>query len=306
MILTAYCVVAQFSNNAKESEKASDETFGIVMLDSFTYPVVVNENAQHATVVMVYDKAFATEYTTASFKDDYFRLALKFQKEIKRREDDDKILFSQVVVNGASNKKLGEMFGLKKPKRNSAEVSLPKFFIVPAGSTEFIQYAGIFERSEFFKFVSIHSKVDVGLPGTLPEFDALAGKFLHAMVATVGGEATTDAAPVDNSAADAMIDEAKALLAGLGDENSETVEVAEHYVKVMSKIREKNGFAIIKSEMERLKQVTTKKERSVGKLKQAILRRNVWQAFDFLTPVVVKGAAADEPKKIDDSLVNEF
>jgi hypothetical protein len=310
-LLVVWCIAADLDpSKSKAPEKLSDETFGIVMLDAFTYPVVVNEHAHHATVVMVFDKAFSADYTTASFKSDYFRLALSFQKEIKNREDDDRILFSQVVVNGASNKKLGQMFGLKKPKKNSAEVALPKFFIVPAGSTEPIPYAGIFERSDFFKFVSLHSKIDVGLPGTLPEFDKLAGRFLTAMLTSVTDGVSTAAegevpVPAENAAAQSVLDEAQALLAAQIPE-SESLEVAEHYVKVMAKIMEKNSFAVIKSEMERLQQVSSRKERAVGKLKQAILRRNVWQSFDYLTPVVTGTSSADQQEKVDNSAVNEF
>lgn len=270
---------ADVNAGAPDSTK-SDETVGVVMLDSFTYPVLVNSQSPYSTFIMIYEKSTIQEYATASYRADYFRLALDFQKEMANPADDTKMLFAQVVVNGATNRRLAESLGYTRTARGSAQMVLPRFVLVKAGATgprDHTAFSGLFERSELFRFLTHHTGVVVTHPGSLPAMDTMLGSFMRSLG---GSEA-------DLVAAEASLEQTRKLVS----EQSDTA-LAEFYVAVMGKLlnqrREKgnkwDSALQINEAVEELTQVVVSKER-LG-LRAAVLERIVWQVANYYRPVV--------------------
>lgn len=132
---------------SQESPVVGDPKF-VLTLDAHSFPKLV-PSPRYATVVLVFDKAHKGTYATESIRSDYYAFAKKAQTEGEAEE----VLFTQVIVNGADNKKLATRIGFK------TEYAFPQMFVIPQNQTEAIPYPSNepYRLYELAQFVSKHS-----------------------------------------------------------------------------------------------------------------------------------------------------
>jgi len=111
------------------------------------------------------------EYGADSLREQYVIMSLNFMKLLDD-EDTHKLLFSQIIVNGASNGRLGANFGLTPTSRG------PVFGFIKAGTDEILPYDGSFDKYALVAFLNLHTDVKIFIPGTLPEFAPLVTEFV--------------------------------------------------------------------------------------------------------------------------------
>ena len=253
-------------------KRASDESVGIVLLDSFTFPTVVRSGAPFFTFVLCFNKAGVGDYGLDSARADYYRMAVDFQKEINE-EDDGKILFSQVIVNGATNRKLGEKFGINAQSKN------PQFWLINPSNNEIIPYKEPLNKVSFYRYILEHTGITVSLPGTLPEMEQVTKKFVNTVVNNIMN-AKNDP---DTTTIPFIVEEMNTIVNSLHTENSK--QLSTHYIKIVQKIIEKNSIDIIYTEIERLQHILEKKEKiQSNKMKDGMIRLAIWRHFELYIP----------------------
>lgn len=87
--------------------KNPEETYGILLLDSITFPKIV-PSMTNTVLVLICKKGSIGNYGTDSIRSDYFSFAtlseLQDTDSTTSLTDSDSILFTQIIVNGAQNK----------------------------------------------------------------------------------------------------------------------------------------------------------------------------------------------------------
>ncbi len=96
--------------NSSPNNLLGDESLGVLLLDSWTFPVVFHDHPFHGIVLCMHKKDIQ-DYGANSIRMDFLQLAVDFQKLLDEQEA-HKILFAQVLVNGAVNGQLGRSLGL--------------------------------------------------------------------------------------------------------------------------------------------------------------------------------------------------
>lgn len=232
VVLLIALVLNCFCNSVAQK---SLDNIGVVTLDSFTYPVLVNEHSPHSTFVFCMNKKDIGEYGTDSLREQYVEMALSFMKLLDDA-DVHKLLFSQIIVNGASNARLGASFGLV-PTSNG-----PVFGFIKAGTEDIIPYEGSFNRYSLVAFLNLHADIKIFVPGTSPEFAPLVAEFIktsmdHPSVAVeveiTDDESETPVKPeyVVSEKLSAVFNKAQALLDSFEAE-SDSAAIGDHYLKV--------------------------------------------------------------------------
>lgn len=154
--------------------KSEYEHNGIALLDSTTFPVIVNEHSEFSTVILICNK---TELETESIK--YLRTDFfKFANDFDRKASNSKVLFSQIIVDGYVNLELANKFEM-------TEESGPKLVIVKAQTSKFVIFNGGYFRDDIHRFITKHTDVIFQAAGTLPTFDVFAKHFMKEHMTTV-------------------------------------------------------------------------------------------------------------------------
>ncbi len=211
-------------------------------MDSITFPKLI-PSATHATAVLVYQKGQLGDYGTDSIRQDYF----SFADEINTADDGEKVLFAQVILNGASNLNILRAMGGDETYKH------PMLFIYPKGSNIAVQYptTSPFVSDSLKRFLAKHTDINIRIPGTNKVYDDFVKRFFKA-------------SGVESAAA--IIQEAESGLTAISDAADK--ESAEYYVKVLKKVHS-IGPAHLVSEISRLK-VILKESKISAKTKRNI------------------------------------
>lgn len=301
-----------FHTHAASSERkkqSNDDARGVVLLDSFTYPIVVNEHAEHATFVFVLNKRDLgrDDDITAGLRSDYLSLALEVLRLIDEA-DTHKLLFGQVVVNGADNGRLGKTFGLDPSAIG------PVAGLVRAGTDgdNVIPYTGRMDRTALLDFLQEHVGLHVITPTTDAQFDSLAERFVREFAAhppTVsdgadveeneGGDATTVSLSEE---VEAVLEDAKAQLEAVraaDGETSESAVLGEHYLKAISKVARAGDLNVAQSEIARLETILRRKEKvAPAKMREAMQRRKVFEQLQKFAAAATAAAGNNEKQEL--------
>lgn len=89
------------------SSRNEYETLGVLLLDSITFPKIV-PNSNVNVVVCIINKGDIGNYGTDSMRADY----LDFASKGTLHGNASDTLFTQIIVNGAQNRKLAERIGV--------------------------------------------------------------------------------------------------------------------------------------------------------------------------------------------------
>lgn len=299
-------------SNTNKKATLTDEARGVILLDSFAYPIVVGKHSPHSTFIFAMNKRDVGDYGTDSLRADYYRLALDFQKLIGE-SDTHKFLFAQVLVNGAINAKLGAKLGLTPTTKG------PVYAFIRAGtdSDEVIPYTGRLDQLSLFAFVMDHTPLRVLIPGTDDRFNALAVRFLREFMAQPpmlveakdSEDAEEDAAAAIETAEisgelEAVLQEAKAQLQAVRKTDGEKCDAAilgEHYLKAMSKVARVGKLDVVDEEIDRLNHIMKRKEKAPPvKLREASQRRQVFMVFRAFIENERRKEAAAAASQVDE------
>lgn len=174
----------------------------------------------------------------------------EFVKVAEESQNTHDFLVAEVGVQDYGDKEnadLAERFGVKKD-----DFPVLKLFL--AGKEEPITYSGEFKADDIKAFVKKNSGIKLQLKHCLPEFDALASKFMK---------------EENKEAQETILAETKKLQEELTKEVDK--KSADVYVKMMQKVLER-GKAFVESETERVKNIrngkitNAKKEELQGRL----------------------------------------
>ncbi len=111
LLLSINIVNSMNADNKEDKKPKGDESLGVVLLDSWTFPIIVNKFTVHGTFILSMNKRDIGDYGSESLRLDFYQLAVDFLKMVDE-EDTHKLLFAQVLVNGAINGNLGNKLGL--------------------------------------------------------------------------------------------------------------------------------------------------------------------------------------------------
>jgi hypothetical protein len=227
------------------------ESRGMLMLDGVTFSKVV-PSKDVAVLVQVTNKQQIYEYTTEAIRSDYFAFAQK----CNYYGDASSLLFSQVIVNGAQNRKLATSLGIPD------KFDRPRLFLYPANSSTYIEYpmSGSYSDVALYQFVRKHADLHLPIPGIVEKMSPLVRPFLAA----------------DASEHQTLIDNASSIAAAADEKEKES---SDYYVHVMKKVME-NGKDYIKTEMKRIKGLMD--SGSESKASSFVKKINVLGLFDLL------------------------
>jgi len=206
-------------------------------------------------VVLIANKRSVGDYNSDSMRADYLDFASKGELHGNATE----VLFTQVIVNGAQNRKLADRIGVKP----GDEFKFPELFLYKANSNEPIPYPrrSSWNIAQFTRWLSKHTNFYYGIEGTIEKYDLLAERFMFA----------------DKSEHEKIIKEAEAMASTLEPHERDNAEI---YVKTMSKIAEK-GYDFIFTEIDRLSKLLTT-DISKSKKSDFVKRINIAYQFDRL------------------------
>jgi hypothetical protein len=242
------------------SAPAKDTMRSVLLLDAVTFPKIV-PNANHDIIVLISSKEKFGDYATDSMRTDYFNFALQSQTQ---GEAADHVIFAQIIVNGAENRKLAESIGIAE------DFEHPDLFIFPAGSNAAIKHPRDepFNIAALTRFAAQHSSLKFQLPGTMKKFDEIAADFMR----------------TDPKRQEALILQAERELEELVDGGE--LETAQYYLKVMRKVHDE-GLEFVNKEIKRLTRLSNDASK-VTKAKARLLSHhiNVLHHFKASIPAV--------------------
>ena len=176
-IIFAIIVTCVSQCNAILKGKNEHETYGVVLLDSITFPKLIPSN-EYSAIVIFCDKREVGKGSTDTIRDSFIQVADPTKKvetgEPEIPDESEDILFAQVLVNGAQNYMLSQRQGIKEMPiilfypRNSTKESLPIQFpsnVVP-------------NPWNIRRFISKHTGKYYATPGSIPVLDILARDFM--------------------------------------------------------------------------------------------------------------------------------
>lgn len=144
---------------------SAEENEAVVLLDSFTFPIVVNKNSVFSTVVLIFNKRDISKERVDYIRSDYYELARSLEK------NGHHVLFSQMVVNGGQNGEYAEKFQM------TAE-SGPRMAVVQPNTGKFVLYDGGYAKDDMSRFIIKHTKDKLQRFGTLRSFNEHASEFM--------------------------------------------------------------------------------------------------------------------------------
>lgn len=206
-------------------------------------------------VVLVTNKRSVGDYSTDSMRADYLDFASKGELHGNSTE----VLFTQVIVNGAQNRKLADRIGVKP----GDEFIYPELFLYKTNSNVAIHYPSkaSWNIAHFTRWLSKHTNFYYGIEGTIENFDLLAERFMFA----------------DKNEHQKIIKEAEELASTLDPHEKDNADI---YIKTMNKIAEK-GYDFIFTEIDRLAKLL-KTDISKSKKSDFVKRINIAYQFDRL------------------------
>lgn len=239
--------------------KSEFETKGVVLLDSITFrKIIPNDNFD--VVVLLCNKRQIGDYGTDSIRSDYFHFAYKSNTE----NGADRVLFAQVIVNGAENLALAEEMGAPR------DFMHPLMYVIPAGRKQPVQYPSTkpFHARELSNFVAKHSSLHFQLPGQITVFDDISDEFME-----LHGDRHREARA-------ALVKKAKQELEKLrAPDGAEEGEAAQYYISVMEKVLNQ-GNNYIKKEIMRLTKLLGKDSVSSAKKRNLERHLNILHHFE--------------------------
>lgn len=192
------------------------------------------------------------QYATDSMREDYMGLVTRgtFQG------NSDEVLFAQILVNGAQNKKLAEKMGIPSGFIH------PRLVLYKPGSATPILYpeSGAFNDVAITQFISKHTNFYFGIPGLIQAFDNVTKDFMAAHATEL----------------ESIMEHAKELAAKV---EANSAEFAAHYLKVMEKVKE-SGKEFIATEIKRLEGIMASTSISDKKKRELTPKLNIVKHFD--------------------------
>lgn len=285
ILATVHCQF-DFSNMGKKEEKEKPkprkpediiQTFGVLLLDDLTYPQLSPNRRDHM-VVMVSNKASKGPHSD-SIKADYFQIAKSTPDSLT---DEDNVLFTQILVNGAENMMLAKRIisSASASGDESATVDIkkqPAFYLIRTGDTH--ESAILLSNGDVAKAMGrLQAETGIALivPGTR--------KDLNEMVQVFFSEAAGDKQ-------NEQILKVKALLTALPTSKDKEAEkfMLEWYMKSMEKVVEK-GVEWIDFESNRLNDILKSDKVSESRKSDFKTRLNIVKAFS-----AAQGRASNRP-----------
>jgi len=239
---------------------ADYNTFGTLWLDAIVWDKVIPNQRAH-TLVMVTNKWAVGKQAVDAKRKEFMRLG--------RESDNNELLFTQVVVNGAENLKLAEeVIGFQNPGKQLH----PHFFLIKKGEDRGISLqdgrsAADMEMADIMKLCADKTGMYMGLPGTSEVLSSLAGRF--------------NAVGVTTEQRQAIVQETRSHLDSLpGGGKANSVDLT-LYIKTMEKIIEKNDDLWAKKEAQRLMAILSSDKVSEARKDEFRKRVNVLGTFPF-------------------------
>lgn len=209
-----YFITLFFIVDAKLKWKNENEANGILLLDSVSFPKIV-PSEKYSVFVGFFQKAtIGKDDFSDQIRDEF----LNFAVEGGRKGDMDGIICAQVIVNGAQNKRLAEMYMIKEFPilllfRPNTSIPIP----YNEAETNFALLS---------QFVETLTDYYVTAPGNIESLDKLAQKFSKA---------------VGSNEREEIIKQAESLI---NDMDISLHDDAEYYVKIMKKIMSVGGIYV--------------------------------------------------------------
>lgn len=235
-------------------------TFGTVLLDSLTFPKIV-PSERNWVLTMVSNKGGIGQQSTDGVRDAFLAAAEKLAPFVSR----DSILFTQVIVNGAQNRRLAGRIGCPE------DFAYPKFFLFAPQSNTSTPFSLEDSQTTSFDHVQrwIHREagIHLGAAGTIDALDEIVDKF----------RAAGDAA-----AKEAVVAEMRAAVSALlaqppTDPPSPSTGAVEQYIKTMEKAAVDPAFA--STELARLEAILQSDKVSSARKQDFYERANVIRRF---------------------------
>ena len=233
------------------------KTYGTILLDSMTFPKIVPNDRNHV-LTMVLNKGGVGQLSTDGVRDAYLATAEALAPHVSH----DSILFTQVIVNGAQNRRLATRIGCPE------DFAYPKFFLFKPQSNESVAFS--IEDSATTSIMDIQRWIYketgkyLGEPGTIHELDQIVEKFRLA----------TDASAREGVMAEMRTAVATKLASPDATVSSEAVQ---QYVKTMEKVLSDPSFA--SQELARLEAIVASDKVSSSRKKEFAERANVIKRF---------------------------
>jgi len=198
-------------------------TFGTILLDSITFPKIV-PNAENHVLVMVANKGQVGKLSTDGVRDEFLAAAEALEPNVAKGS----ILFAQVIVNGAQNKRLAGRIGARE------NFVYPSFHLYKPGSSEPMHFLAPGEAESpalsinaVTRWVYKETGIFIGATGTVDEMDQLVIEFMSPPSAGASEAAV-------KAAREAVLAKARSAAAALTAPADK--EAAPHYIKAMEKL----------------------------------------------------------------------
>lgn len=207
--------------------KNKAESKGVLLMDSVTFPVLMDElSAQTRLLVGIFDKRDTVVSDPPTLEAEARFSFLNFAQAYNRDESTDlaHLLFGQVIVNGAENRYL--------KNRLVGDRQLPVFIIIGENRTDPTVVDLDLRDYRYCTFISLlntYAGYKNALPGVLEQFEPLLAKFV----------------PGTPDVRRQVIKEAKDLYDSIDDKK--IIADADFYVKTMEKVMEQ-GIQYVKEE----------------------------------------------------------
>ena len=231
-------------------------TYGTLLLDSLTFPKIV-PNGNNYVLVMVAHKGHVGKLSTDGVRDEYFATAEALEAGVSSAS----ILFTQVIVNGAQNRKLATRIGARE------DFTYPSFHLYRPGSSESVPFLADGEKesasqtmASVTRWLYKETGIFVGSIGTVDELDKLALEYQAA------------ASPVLR---EQILGRARTAASSL--EVPKNREMAQHYVKAMEKLLTVPTYA--KDEVARLQTIVLSDKVADERKKEFRARINIIRRF---------------------------
>lgn len=262
--LTALCLLVLIgrSHIQVRASRADDyKTFGTLLIDGITFEKVI-PNEHNYVLVMISHKGNIGKLSTDGVRDEFLATAESSDHMISQGS----VLFTQVIVNGAQNKKLASRIGAKE------NFNYPSFHLYKPGSdisTPFYNPGDAENPSlsmiDVTRWLYRESGIYLGAHGTIDELDKLVAEFLS--VPEMNVEERKAVFDKTRSACDKMD----------GAATSKQSEFALHYMKTMEKLMANPEYA--KQEAARLQAIIESDRVSEDRKKEFRARSNILKRF---------------------------
>ena len=256
---TFYCLIGllllSFTNVVISAKgKHSQETYGVVLLDSITFPKIV-PSPNNVVLVLVTNKAYIGDYGTDSIRSEYLNFAVKGET----LGNSENVLFTQIIVNGAENLKLVERIGV------SPDFKHPLLFLYQKNSMKPIQFpiTESFHSITLTNFVTKYAEFFYGINGLIESYNKFATRFIKNIHSIFEQKIILNESELYLNNLQTIIEKENAL----------------YYIKIMKNCIAKGTKFFINDETIRLEKLIQSKKTSELKLKELNKRLNILKQF---------------------------